>query len=235
MYTEGAENGNFIIEDDGLIKSGGGINLYGRNGDIYITDKLSAEKGLTAAISEQGSVIFGTNVEVTGDVNITTENGIIAVGRTVNSLEGAVNLQTGKGDILIGKDITAGDAVTISSHDGAMIIGAASIVDDGNVDGDVLAKKGNVSIQTDKGNIGIVKTVTAQEGSIDILSGQGDILIGNNGPDVKTVTAKQNIDLTAKDGKVVVYGKTSTEIGDISITAHREQYIPGEDNSSFII
>ena len=350
-YVEGAANGNFIIKEDGLIKSGGGINLYGRNGDIFITDKLSAEKGLTAAISEQGSVIFGTNVEVTGDVNITTESGIIAVGRTVNSLEGTVNLQTGKGDILIGKDITAGDAVTISSHDGAMIIGAASIVDDGNVDGDVLAKNGNVSIktdkgsidilksvtaqngeiditidsqgkirvddevqaakdiaitakegnievgnnvnstegsiclqseigdvlvgkdvtagkevtisthqgnvvvgdtnmgdagdilakagnvsiQTDKGNIGIVKTVTAQEGSIDILSGQGDILIGNNGPDVKTVTAKQNIDLTAKDGKVVVYGKTSTEIGDISITAHREQYIPGEDNSSFII
>ncbi|WP_028130604.1 hypothetical protein [Selenomonas sp. AE3005] len=351
VYIKGAANGNFIIKEDGLIKSGGGINLYGRNGDIYITDKLSAEKGLTAAISEQGSVIFGTNVEVTGDVNITTENGIIAVGRTVNSEEGTVNLQTGKGDILIGKDITAGDAVTISSHDGAMIIGAASIVDDGNVDGDVLAKNGNVSIktdkgsidilksvtaqkgeidittdsqgkirvddevqaakdiaitakegnievgnnvnstegsirlqseigdvlvgkdvtagkdvtisthqgnvvvgdtnmgdagdilakagnvsiQTDKGNIGIVKTVTAQEGSIDILSGQGDILIGNNGPDVKTVTAKQNIDLTAKDGKVVVYGKTSTEIGDISITAHREQYIPGEDNSSFII
>ncbi|MBQ1417719.1 MAG: hypothetical protein IIY91_10525, partial [Selenomonas sp.] len=128
-------------------------------------------------------------------------------------------------------DVTAGHDVTISTHQGNIVVGDTNLGDAG----DVLAKAGNVSINTDKGNIGIVKTVTAQEGSIDILSGQGDILIGNNGPDVKTVTAKQNIDLTAKDGKVVVYGKTSTEIGDISITAHREQYIPGEDNSSFII
>ena len=230
-YKEGAENGNFIIKDDGLIKSGGGINLYGRNGDVYITDKLSAEKGLTATVREQGSVIFGTDVDVNKDVNITTETGTIAVGHTVNSKEGSVNLQTGTGAVLIGKDITAGDAVTISSHEGDIVVGAASKGDDG----DVLAKKGNVSIKTDKGNIDVVKTVTVQEGSLDIASGQGDILIGNNGPDVKTVTAKQDLSLAAKDGKVVVYGKTSTEVGDISISAHKQVYTPGENNQSFII
>lgn len=231
VYIQGIQNSNFIIKDDGMINSGGGINLYGRNGDIYITEKLNAKKGLTAAITERGSVAFGTDVNVTKDVNISTEKGTIDVGNTINSIEGTVNLTTGTGDIQIGKDITAEKAITISSHKGNVVIGNTETGDDG----DVLVKNGDVSINTAKGNIEIVKTVTAQKGSIGIASRQGDILIGNNGPDVKTVTAGENIDLNTKEGKIVVYGKTSTENGDISLSAHRKEYVPGEDNSSFII
>ena len=124
-------------------------------------------------------------MNVTNDLSISTDEGGIAIGRTINSDEGTVSLKTGTGDILIGKDITAGKDVAISTNDGNVVVGDTKT---GN-DGDILSKTGNVSIRTDKGTVGIVKTVTAEEGSIEITSGDGDILIGNNGPDVKTVSA----------------------------------------------
>ena len=230
-YEQGTGAGNFIIRDDGKLNSGGGVVLNGRNGDIEITDDIQAMKGITVNIAEQGNASFGRDVSVTNDVNISTDKGTITVGHTVNSDEGSVNLHSGNGDVLVGKDITAGQDVSITSQQGDVLIGDPIT---GN-DGDVLAKKGDVSIQTGQGYVGIVKTVTALQGSIDIESGKGDILIGNNGEDVKTVTAQNNIGLTAKDGSVMVYGKTSTVEGDISLSAHKEAYVSGEDNSSFII
>ncbi|MBO5650853.1 MAG: hypothetical protein J5908_05105, partial [Selenomonas sp.] len=231
VYEPGIEHGNFIIREDGKIDSGAGINLYGRNGDIFITDKLGAKQSITAAITEQGSVIFATDVNVTKNVNISTENGFIAVGYTVNAEEGKVNLKTGTGDVLVGKDVTAGAGVDITTDDGSIVIGAAATGDDG----DVLARSGDVSIKAAKGNVEIAKTVTAQTGSIDISTGNGEILIGDNGPDVKTVTARENINLDTKEGRIVVYGKTSTEEGDITLAARRQEYVSGAANSSFVI
>ena len=231
VYEPGIEHGNFIIREDGKIDSGAGINLYGRNGDIFITDKLGAKQSITAAITEQGSVIFATDVNVTKNVNISTENGFIAVGYTVNAEEGKVNLKTGTGDVLVGKDVTAGTGVDITTDDGSIVIGAVATGDDG----DVLARSGDVSIKAVKGNVEIAKTVTAQTGSIDISTGNGEILIGDNGPDVKTVTARENINLETKEGRIVVYGKTSTEEGDITLAARRQEYVSGAANSSFVI
>ena len=231
VYEPGIEHGNFIIREDGKIDSGAGINLYGRNGDIFITDKLGAKQSITAAITEQGSVIFATDVNVTKNVNISTENGFIAVGYTVNAEEGKVNLKTGTGDVLVGKDVTAGTGVDIATDDGSIVIGAVATGDDG----DVLARSGDVSIKAVKGNVEIAKTVTAQTGSIDISTGNGEILIGDNGPDVKTVTARENINLETTEGRIVVYGKTSTEEGDITLAARRQEYVSGAANSSFVI
>ena len=214
-------HGNFIIRDDGKLVSGGGINLNGRNGDIHITDDIQAAKGITASITEMGSVYFDRNVTVTNDVNITTDEGDIEVGHTVTSNDGTVNLKSGSGDISVGKDITAGKDVSISSNEGNIVVGTI-LGDEGSVlDGDVLSKTGNVSIRTDNGDIEIVKTVTAQEGSIDIAvtSGEGDISIGSNGPTDLTVHAKQNINLATQNGVIEVCGKTKTDVGDITVAA----------------
>ena len=230
-YEEGAGNGNFVIRDDGKLISGGGITLNGRNGDIHITDDIQAKKGIEAHIKEKGSVIFDRNVNVTNDLSITTEEGNIAIGRTINSDEGTVTLQTKTGDILVGQDITAGNSVALSTTEGSIVVGDK---DTGN-DGDILAKTGNVTIGTDNGNIEVVKTVTAEKGSIDITSGKGDILIGNNGPDVKTVSAYKDVDLTAKNGKITVYGKTSAETGDATLLAGNETYVAGDAGTNIII
>ena len=75
------QNGNFIIKDDGKVNSGGAVNLKGRNGDIHITDDIEAKKGITTNITEKGNVYFDREVNVKDDVNITTEDGNIAIGK----------------------------------------------------------------------------------------------------------------------------------------------------------
>ena len=220
------QNGNFVIRDDGKVSSGGGVILNGRNGDIHITEDIEAKKGITANITELGSVYFDREVKTTEDVNITTENGDISIGKTVSSEEGNVNLQTGTGAILIGQDITAEKDITISSREGSVVVGDINT----GKDGDVLSKTGNVSIQTGEGIVGIVKTVTAQQGSIDVQVGTGGVSIGNNGPGVETVTAYKNIDIGVDLGRIEIYGKTSTKTGDISMSAAENQYIPGGQN-----
>jgi len=230
-YESGKDVGNFIIRDDGKIDSGGNVVLNGKNGDIYITDDILAKKGIMVNVANQGNVFFDRDVAVTNEVAISTDKGSIAVGHTVSTVTGAVNLSTDTGDILIGKDVTAGKSVLISSNEGNVVIGDVLTGDDG----DVLAQNGDVSIKTNAGNVEIVKTVTSPAGSIDISTNQGDILIGNNGEDVKTVAAKDNLSFTTGDGKVVVYGKTSTEEGDISLAAHGKPSGSDEDYSSFVI
>ena len=220
------QNGNFIIKDDGKLNAGGAVNLKGRNGDIHITDAIEAQKGITTSITEKGNVYFEKDVTVKDDVNITTEDGNIAIGKTVTSTEGNVNLQTGTGSILIGEDVTAEKDVTITTKEGSVIVGDT----DTGGDGDVLSKKGDVSIQTGEGVVGIVKSVKAQEGSIDIQVGTGGVTIGNNGPKEKTVTAYKNIDVAVELGRIEIYGKTSTQTGDISMSAAESTYVPGGQN-----
>ena len=99
VYVQGKNEGNFIIREDGLLNSGGGINLYGRNGDIYITDKIRANKGITTAIKEKGSVVFEIDVTAKGNVNLTVENGdihmhdVTADGNVTvsNTVQGSIN------------------------------------------------------------------------------------------------------------------------------------------------
>ena len=220
------QNGNFIIKDDGKVNSGGAVNLKGRNGDIHITDAIEAKKGITTNITEKGNVYFDREVNVKDDVNITTEDGSIAIGKTVTSTEGNVNLQTGTGSILIGQDVTAEKDITITTKEGSVIVGDT----DTGGDGDVLSKKGDVSIQTGEGVVGIVKSVKAQEGSIDIQVGTGGVAIGNNGPGVETVTAYKNIDVAVDLGRIEINGKTSTKKGDISMSAAESEYVPGGQN-----
>ena len=226
-YTEGSQN--FIIEQNGLLQSGRDINLTGRNGDLHVTDDIQAARDLNVHVDEKGSIFFDTAVSVSNDLVISTNSGSITVGQTVSSDAGSVSLTTASGDVLLGKDVTAEKDVAIVSGKGNIVIGDVTTGDDG----DVLSKTGNVSIRTDEGSVGIVKTVTAQQGSVGIASGQGDILIGNNGPDVKTVTAQENIDVGTGVGQIKIYGKTSTQDGDISMSAGANAYTKGARN--FII
>ena len=111
-------------------------------------------------------------LDVTNDLSITTEEGNIAIGKVINSAEGTVTLQAQTGSILVGKDITAGNDVKISSKEGNIVVGDKESGDDG----DILSKNGDVTIRTDKGSIEVVKTVTAEKGSVDISSGKGEYL-----------------------------------------------------------
>ena len=272
--STGTEN-SIGFGTNGQLTSGKDAYLIAKNGDLVVTDDVTAEGTFYAQTKGQGDIILGENLDVENDLSMSTEKGDIivgadvtatqgsvamqagegtiyinesinagenvsatvvtegnvAVGAEVDAVQGSVTMQTGAGSVLVGQDITAGQGVSITSQQGDVLIGDPIT---GN-DGDVLAKKGDVSIQTGQGYVGIVKTVTAQQGSIDIESGKGDILIGNNGPDDETVTAKQNVTLETANGKITVDGKTSTTDGDITLKAASETYVKGTAGQNIII
>ena len=72
------------------------------------------------------------------------------------------------------------------------------------------------------------------EGNIQAHAGQGDITIGDNGPTEDTVTANKNISLVTDDGKIYIYGKTSTKEEDIYLSVANKHFAEGEDGRLII-
>ena len=196
-----------LSENETLLAAGNEARFYVKgDGDIHFAGDVIAEKG-----------------DVIADI---TGTGGINIYNSVQSENASVSLETGTGNIRIGKDITAGKDVVVSSRQGNITVGHTETGDDG----DILSKAGNVSIQTGEGVVGIVKSVKAQEGSIDIQVGTGGVAIGNNGPGVETVSAYKNIDVAVDLGRIEINGKTSTKKGDISMSAAESEYVPGGQN-----
>ena len=155
-------------------------------------------------------------------MDVSTDKGNIIGGHSINSDVGSVRLLSGSGNILIGKDITAEKDIDISTKQGNVIAG-----------NNVATAAGNVNLAAGLGNITIGKAVRAEKGNIGVEVGTGNVTIGDNSPDVETVTARENINIDVDVGKIYIYGKTSTQTGDISMTAGNSQYKSGE--LSFVI
>ena len=190
-------------------KATGNLKLQTYNGDIEISDRTKAKGDIYAKVENKGDISFGRDVDT----------------------QGSLTFEVDDGNVKVGKDLTAAKDITITSGKGDVVVGDTKTGDGGNV----LSKTGDVSIQTGQGDVKIVKTVTAQEGSIDIATQEGNIHIGDNGPDVKTVTAKENVSLVTENGTIEVFGKTSTQNGDITLKAANPTYTAGPDGQNIII
>ena len=90
-------------------------------------------------------------------------------------------------------------------------------------------------MQADIGNITVGKNLESKEGSINVKTKEGNIRIGDNGPTAKTVTAKENVNLVTEEGKIEVFGKTSTYNGDVTLKAANKEYVAGADGQNIII
>jgi hypothetical protein len=313
---------NIVITHDGKLDSGHDLTLHTYNGGINVTDNTVAQRNLNVIVDNKGSIEFGKDVTVQGDVNLKTANGDITMGKrtdtgateihTVTSTGGSIDIETGKGNISIGQNaasdptIVADQNVKLTTQDGIITVdgktmtkkgditviardeddpseqnlvitmrgeldagtekkenpdatgnltlqvynGDIKITDHTNATGDINVRvehKGNITFgvdvntdgdlnfEVDDGDVTINHTVTSTEGSINISSREGNIRIGDNGPTDETVTAKENVSLVTENGKIEVYGKTSTENGDITLKAANPQYIAGTNGQNIII
>ena len=214
-YLSGLKGRNIIIEEEGKIVSGRDATLDATNGDIHVTDDITAKRNLNVATHGLGSVYFDQEVSVGGDVTGSTDIGSVTVGDNINA-EGRVALTVGDGNITVGTDTNP---------------------DAGHL------KAASVTMTAGKGDVTITRTLTSQDtavakdGGITVKTGEGTIHVGNNGPDVETVTAKGDgsISLVSDLGKVEIFGKTSTAKGDIAISAASSDYTPGPDGMNIII
>ena len=198
-YTAGAEN--IVFEADGKLESGKDAYLIATNGDLTVTDDVTAQGTFYAQTKGQGNITLGNDLTVQKDLSMSTDRGDITVGKDVTAAQGSISMQAGTGNIVVGD----------------------------NGSGDVKAAE-DIRIQTGSGNVEIVKTVVSENGSVDIGTQKGSIRIGSNGPDVQTVAAKNNINISAEEGEIKIQGRTETETGDIYVSAQSKQ-----DNENIVI
>ena len=217
-YNTANPESAFIIGQYGQVASGRDITLEGRNGDIHITDDITAKRNVNATVKDKGSLYFDNNLSVDGDITSNVDEGNIEVGADITvGANKDVLLETKQGDIYVGTFTDDGQTVSANGS-----IGAA----DGNT-------AGTVTIKTGAGTIDILKSIAST--NIDVENGNGDIVIGIDQPSAETVTAKENISMVTKQGQIEIYGKTSTDDGDITMKAAADSYNTANPESAFII
>ena len=256
--TVATGNGNIHIGDQGqtedtvtaakdvvLATGQGKIEISGKTraqtGDVTISAKSAGYKpganGMNIIINHNGTVEAGSSVHLiagNGDLHISDRvssgkdltgtvegQGSLYFDTDVDVI-GEVALQTTRGDINIGHNVTSDKSIKMETGTGDINIGNKVTAAD------------SVLFNTVHGDISIDNTVTAQEGNIQAHAGQGDITIGDNGPTEDTVTAHKNISLVTDDGKIYIYGKTSTKEEDIYLSVANKHFAEGEDGRLII-
>ena len=251
-------NGNIHIGDNGenvdtvtaakdvtLATELGKIEVSGKtsskNGDVTLSAKSDGYKpgadGMNIIINHNGKVEAGNSLHLNGgegdlhisdrvssgeDLTANVEGQGSLYFDTDIDVKGTVSLATTNGGIDVGHDVTAGKSVQMETGTGDINIGNKVTAAD------------SVMFNTVQGDISIDNTVTAQEGNIQAHAGQGDIIIGDNGPTEDTVTANKNISLVTDDGKIYIYGKTSTKEEDIYLSVANKHFAEGEDGRLII-
>ncbi|WP_407400070.1 hypothetical protein, partial [Anaerovibrio sp.] len=71
-----------IIDQNGMVEAGRDVNLGALNDDILVTDRIHAERDVTAAVTGKGRIFFpGDEVKSENEVNIAMENGDLVLNR----------------------------------------------------------------------------------------------------------------------------------------------------------
>ena len=208
------------------MKTGSGSIHIGNNGpdvrtvyavgniDMYVADGVINVYGKTETAN--GDITMQAKDEYTDQNIVIAQNGKLISGRDLT-------LHTYNGGIKVTDDTVAKRNLTVKVDNKGDVIFATSV--------DV---KGDISADVKQGNITVGHIITAGK-DINMKTGSGTIHIGDNGPTVKTVTAKENVKLETGNGKIEIYGETFTETGDITLKAASNDYIAGTAGHNIII
>ena len=220
-------NGNIHIGNNGpdtnTVTARENVSLVTENGKITVDGKTSTQKGditLKAANKSYEAGTSGQNIIIN---NGTDSNGIEHNGKVVANKN--ATLISVNSDLHVTDDVIAqnGNLNAITQKQG-----------DISLDKEVTVNK-DILMQADIGNITVGKNLESKEGSINVKTKEGNIRIGDNGPTAKTVTAKENVNLVTEEGKIEVFGKTSTYNGDVTLKAANKEYVAGADGQNIII
>ena len=112
-YNTANPESAFIIGQYGQVASGRDITLEGRNGDIHITDDITAKRNVNATVKDKGSLYFDNNLSVDGDITSNVDEGNIEVGADITvGANKDVLLETKQGDIYVGTFTDDGQTVS---------------------------------------------------------------------------------------------------------------------------
>ena len=238
-------NGNVTLTNVGEDAT---VVLY-KNG--IVTHSGEAGKG-NVSIATDKAIVVTQGIQADNDVAVTSNMGHVFVKNSLTAKAGSANVSTGGGNIHIGADVVSGLGTALTTGNGNIHIGANIVsgqdtaLTTGNgkitVDNLVTANNGNVSLITGAGDIYVNdkviargENVTEDKGNVTVTTGEGNIHIGDNGENVKTVSANKNITLTTDLGKIHIKGGTESSSGDITMSAKSENYKPGAEGMNILL
>lgn len=225
--------GNIVIGDtldhfEESVTAKNNVSLLTNSGTVYIYGKTVAQDGdvsLKAGkdVYEPGKSNFiiedNGAVEAGHDISLTGRNGDIFIADYLQAKGGVKAYAEEQGNISFATDIVVNGDIGLTTDKGDITVGQ-----------NVNSRQGNVDIVAKTGNINIEKDLFAENGAIRVYSGKGEIHIGDQGPQDDVILARTNIDLTAKDGRITVQGRTRSVEGDITAAASVPVYQPGKDS-----
>lgn len=253
--TMSSKNGEIKIAKT-LNSAKGDINVTSEGAQIDVIGKANASEGSISFNTGAGNIAIGNtldhneeSISAKNDVTLSTDKGTIYIyGKTVTE-DGDINLKAGKDNYVQGESnfviedngaLESGRDISLTGRNGDILIDdslkaqrglSAAVKGQGNLDfATDITVNGDIDLSIEKGDVKIGHSVKSEAGNVSIVVGKGNIDVGDNEGDVETVTANQNVNLATGLGTITVYGKTSTENGDIYLTAASDKYDPNSPN-----
>ena len=152
-------------------------------------------------------------------MNLQSENGDVHVTGLVLSDKGLTADIQKQGSVYFDRSVAVSDNVVVTAQKGVI-----------HVDNDVASLNGNITMKTTEGDVRVNNKVISDKGSVTVTTEKGNIHIGDNGENVKTVSADQNVALTTNLGKITIEGETFSKQGNITMSAKSDSYTPGSMN-----
>ena len=134
QYIAGLDGQNIIINHSGQIASGDDATLIARNGDLHVTDEVTAQHDVNAITQSKGDVFLDNDLKVNGSVTMQTDIGNINADRNVTAVNRIV-AATGDGDITVGTANARYVALTSGGEDGHVQANAVHAQASGNANG----------------------------------------------------------------------------------------------------
>ncbi|WP_295919653.1 hypothetical protein [uncultured Anaerovibrio sp.] len=253
--TMSSKNGEIKIAKT-LNSAKGDINVTSEGAQIDVIGKASASEGSISFNTGAGNIAIGNtldhneeSISAKNNVTLSTDKGTIYIyGKTVTE-DGDINLKAGKDTYVQGESnfviedngaLESGRDISLTGRNGDILIDdslkaqrglSAAVKGQGNLDfATDITVNGDIDLSIENGDVKIGHSVKSEAGNVSIVVGKGNIDVGDNEGDVETVTANQNVNLATGLGTITVYGKTSTENGDIYLTAASDNYDPNSPN-----
>ncbi|MBQ5345341.1 MAG: hypothetical protein J6F33_09125, partial [Acidaminococcaceae bacterium] len=187
-YKRGEDGHNIIIDHSGEIASGNDVTLVAKNGDLHVTDRISAQRSISVITQNQGDVYLDRDVDA-------------------NPNDGSVILKADKGNITASIDpatnsrykITAGDRIEAYTQEGDITIGTAEAGQNIGMttgSGDIMAgtaRANNVSLIShgENGHV-TVGEIYAQASGNSNGTGAADVTLGGSYVKVGSITNEGN-------------------------------------------
>ena len=259
ITLEVAEKGTITVgetDGTGIVSAGGDISITTKNGDTTVKTSIESTGGSVSVEAEHGNIRVGDvaaqyAIQAKKDVKLHVADGVITVNGRTETQEGdilaeAMDEETAQNIVITHNGVLdSGRDLTLHTYNGDIEVTDRTlakrnllvIVDNqGDISfGRDIAVAGDVDVTTNKGDITIGKNVSSEQGSVGIRTKGGSILVGDNDPDVETVTAYQDVKLTAEGGRIEVYGKTLTKKGDIIMSAGTDRDVAGDTGKRIVV